>query len=134
VHSKSTPICHRSKAGVGPAAGGEAHDSLRADTEDISLLTVQPPREDGEHQLERGGVDHRASLYHDDQSCRRASIQSWDSTAFNRCDTLGSTRVNVKRIPKETTVRVFDSAAAPVSAAPISSRRRLKAARDGPHD
>lgn len=49
-------------------------------TNDISLVTVQPPGEENEHHLSGGEVDHGPSLYHDDHSCDRASIQSWDST------------------------------------------------------
>ena len=51
-------------------------------TKDLSLLAVQPPDEEREHQLESGGVDHRRSLYHGPHIVgRRASIQSWDITA-----------------------------------------------------
>ena len=47
---------------------------------DISLLAIQPPDEESEQQLERGGIEHGGSLHHGPQVLPSPPIQSWDTT------------------------------------------------------
>ena len=80
--TQSTPIAIGQLQASAPQLAAKHTILFEQILKDISLLTVQPPREDGEHQLERGDIDHGPSLYHDDQFCRRASIQVMGSTGF----------------------------------------------------
>src|SRR5258706_197616 len=72
--------------GAGPGPNG-ARGSLRrmlryAQGEHLPLLPLQPADEDGEHQLESGGVDHGRSLYHG-QGFGAGPSNRWDTTGVH---------------------------------------------------
>ena len=100
-HGESAPIVIGQLQTSTPQLAAKHPIFFEQITKALSLLAVQPPDEEREHQLESGGVDHRRSLYHGPHIVgRRASIQSGDITRLQTPRTSMAGGVEARSAPR----------------------------------